>query len=490
MTDDAPAYRLAAAALVVLVVALSAVRLWLAAIQPLWFDETWTAMVAAAPWRDLPHLWRVDPNPPLYYLSMKLWAQLAGSSDLALRAPGIAAVAMAAFLPGWLGKAVLKPFERLAWGALVFSWWVIDQFLWARGYPLMTAVAVVQLILLIRLIARPSLALAFGWCAAACASVLIHYYAVPIVAAQGMTYLVVCRMRAVRTWPALIAFAPAALWGAWHFPFLIRFADPSVAWHPALDMSGAVRSMIFAVHPTAPMLAVTALALVTAAILLSRGAPRESEVPGQIERATWIALAACWIGLALVIASAIWRPSLILRYLTPEVPGVLLTLVILTRRTRWPKLVLTGLCALYAAVLPTPLAATRGPASTSPYGHERASEFLIAHQVSDVVYLWDQETAAIQDQAAMQALGGYFFARAGHPVGVIAPAWTKADDLNVVALAAATGPRPGVIWTFNQNTNTAAHRHPPILDQLDPHWICQRFVEEGLGTAACYRTSP
>ena len=44
----------AAAALAIL--ALAAARLWLAAAQPLWFDEAWSLMVATTPdWRSLVH---------------------------------------------------------------------------------------------------------------------------------------------------------------------------------------------------------------------------------------------------------------------------------------------------------------------------------------------------------------------------------------------------------------------------------------------------
>src|SRR4051812_6097099 len=85
--------------LVAAVLTLSVVRLWLASRQPLWFDESWTAMVAATPWRELPHILKVDPNPPLYYLVMRVWAAVAGTSDVALRLPGLAAVALAAWLP-------------------------------------------------------------------------------------------------------------------------------------------------------------------------------------------------------------------------------------------------------------------------------------------------------------------------------------------------------------------------------------------------------
>src|ERR1700760_2356493 len=87
----------AAVAIAVLAMALLAgERLWVALVQPLWFDEAWTAQVAATP--DLPTFWRElynDIQAPLFYCAMRLWAVVAGTSDIALRAPGLIALAVA-----------------------------------------------------------------------------------------------------------------------------------------------------------------------------------------------------------------------------------------------------------------------------------------------------------------------------------------------------------------------------------------------------------
>ena len=65
-------------------------RTWLALVQPLWFDEAWTAAVAATPdWRSFLREAYNDVNAPLYYVLMRLWEGLAGPSDFALRAPAL-----------------------------------------------------------------------------------------------------------------------------------------------------------------------------------------------------------------------------------------------------------------------------------------------------------------------------------------------------------------------------------------------------------------
>ena len=49
-------------------------RIWLALAQPLWFDEAWTAAVAATPdWRSFLAEAYNDVNAPLYYALIRLW---------------------------------------------------------------------------------------------------------------------------------------------------------------------------------------------------------------------------------------------------------------------------------------------------------------------------------------------------------------------------------------------------------------------------------
>lgn len=53
--------------------------------QDIWFDESYSIIVAKHPINELLGLTSVDAHPPLYYLMLKLWASVFGWSELALR---------------------------------------------------------------------------------------------------------------------------------------------------------------------------------------------------------------------------------------------------------------------------------------------------------------------------------------------------------------------------------------------------------------------
>ena len=112
---------------------IGAERIWLALVQPLWFDESWTAALAATPdWRSLLDEAYNDINAPLYYGLMRLWTGLAGPSDIALRIPGLVALAAAGAIPIFVRIPGLKLEARLTWGVLIFAWWGVSIFLLGR----------------------------------------------------------------------------------------------------------------------------------------------------------------------------------------------------------------------------------------------------------------------------------------------------------------------------------------------------------------------
>jgi hypothetical protein len=65
---------------------------------------------------------------------------------------------------------------------------------------------------------------------------------------------------------------------------------------------------------------------------------------------------------------------------------------------------------------------------------------------------------------------------------------TRPDqDANPLALAAATGPRPGIIWIYNRRGATSARTFPPRIQALDPRWTCERVGDAEIGNLACWR---
>ena len=216
--------------------AVTAERLWLAARLPFWLDESWTAAIVSAPgWRAF---WRevyLDVNAPLYYVLMRLWSAVFGLSDLALRAPSVIWVALAAGVAASARLQGVSRDARLTWAALLFFWWGVGNFLDARCYGLLLAIGAFQCVAFGRLMQAPSTRKAAIWVGACALALLTQYYAVFACVAQGLVYLGVHRGRAARSWPALLGLAPALGWIAFHAPRLMQYAQPDVAWHPRVD---------------------------------------------------------------------------------------------------------------------------------------------------------------------------------------------------------------------------------------------------------------
>ena len=91
--------------------------------RTLWLDEAWTLGMAGLPdWKTtLQQVW-LDANAPLYPLLIHGWAQLAGTSDTALRVPSFAfSLATPLLVAGWRGDG-LRVEDRLALATLLTVW--------------------------------------------------------------------------------------------------------------------------------------------------------------------------------------------------------------------------------------------------------------------------------------------------------------------------------------------------------------------------------
>lgn len=63
----------------------AALSLWIGLRQSVWFDEAYSIMVAKRSVGEIIRLSALDTHPPLYYLVLKIWANVFGWSELALR---------------------------------------------------------------------------------------------------------------------------------------------------------------------------------------------------------------------------------------------------------------------------------------------------------------------------------------------------------------------------------------------------------------------
>jgi hypothetical protein len=190
--EGAPGLRVAMIALALAATALLAVeRVWLAAVQPLWFDEAWALMAARTPtWGALVHEALTDVNAPLYYALLRAWTRVAGFSDLALRAPGLLSLTVAGLAP-LIARTRRLPFEgRLAWSTLLYAWWGVNIFQAGRCYGLLVALSTLQCLVFADLVRAPNAKRALAWCALSSVAILTHYYALFVTAAQGLIYLV------------------------------------------------------------------------------------------------------------------------------------------------------------------------------------------------------------------------------------------------------------------------------------------------------------
>lgn len=479
--------RVALACLLVAVAVITVERTWLALVQPLWFDEAFTAAVAATPnWRSFVQEAYNDVAAPLYYALIRLWEGVAGPSDFALRAPALLAILAAGAIPIANRIKGLSFEARVTWGAMIFGWWGVGLLLSGRCYALLLAVSTLQCLLFARLLLVPSRRNAWLWGGVATFAILLQYYALIAAAAQGLIYLAARRREALRTWPAVLAFAPAFGWMAFHAPRLQAFSAGDVAWHALVGPAEAVGFTAFAFNPSSPLVLPLVAVVVLAGLLLPKAPSARDAAPEPVGW-LWLVAGAALAGLALTLISGALRPSLTGRYLVPVAPGLLLGLVLAVRRSARPQLTYLALIVIYLGVALRPGAFTEALRLGAPYGHEQASSTLMRHGVTNVVFVWDHKVAPVMAPSSLQRVGAVFFRRAGDPATVTVLAPRSGEDVNRLALAAASGPRPGIIWIYNRSDSPSAHAFAPRIAQIDPRWTCERFGDEALGTLACYR---
>jgi hypothetical protein len=373
---------------------------------------------------------------------------------------------------------------------MIFAWWGVGIFLLGRCYGLLLAVSTLQCVLFARLLLAPSRRAAWAWCAVGAVAILLQYYALMAVAAQGVIYLAARRRTALRTWPALLAFAPALGWMAFHAPKIAAFAAVAPTWHPVLTPAAALSFAAFAVNPVSPIVLPAVAVVLIGFWLMSKAEPalpREDGRAGATAPHLWLTALSGVAALALILLSGVLRPTLTARYMIPAVPGLLLAVVLCARLSARAHLAYLSLVTVYLGAALAPGDFRAAMSHRTPYGYEDASDVLMRHRVTQVVFVWDHEAARFERPSSLQRVGAVFFRRAGDGA-VVTPLATDADqDVNALALAAATGPHPGIIWIYNRNSATSARTYPPRIAQIDPRWDCERSGDAALGTLACYR---
>ena len=464
---------------------LAVARLRFAITEPLWFDETFTLALASRPdWASFWHEVYLDSNGPVYYLIMRLWTLAFGTSDLALRLPTLLAVCLAGLLPIFVRLKGMSAAARVTWGALIFAWWGVGFFLDARCYAMLLAVSTGQCLAFGRLMEGPSLRRAFGWATLAALAILLHYYAVFLGLAQGLVYLARYRERAIKTWPAGLAFMPAFGWIAYHAPRIGEYSKLSGVWHPPLGAQGVWDLIGFAFGPTLPVIVLVLTCILGIGYLLGR------EGRGEVlptSGAVVLSAVAGVLAFGLMLTFGLLGPGLSARYLISICPALMLGVVMLAGASGRAQFSYLALIAVYFGFQIGPSLEALGPAKPLPrYEFETGSRFLVAHGVSDVVFVWDHELAPIIKSSTLDAVGGVFFARDGHRIAVHPLSLDPQRDPNLEIIAAASGPRPGMIWLFNRQGNTVASRYAPTIAKVSG-WHCTEQGNGLMGSLACYQ---
>ncbi len=472
-----------------LVMAAFGLRIWLGLGLPLWLDESWTAMIATQPnWADF---WRevwLDCNPPLYYAVMALWTGVFGASDLALRLPSLIFAALAIALPLGLRVPALSRAAALCFAVLLALWQPgFEMSVDARGYALLLALSVAQLLAYIRLMAAPDRRRAWIWAGLASLAGLTHYHSLLVSGLQGLALLYVHRARALELWPAALAFVPAFGWLAIHAPRLADYARPDVAWYEPMTPSlagGFIRYVLGGAGWLHMGILAGVIVLSHALALGKTAAPKSGRhiaMPEARRALRWAVLASV-IGLMIELALGTLRPMLTDRYLVPLVPGILLGLVLAIGQSRYYVASLAALVIAFGLTLnPSDMRAKL--VEKTRYSFAPASSFIAKSPAKRLIFAWDHPAARILDAQSLAKLGGFFVARAGRDMPVTAIRLPPGRDGN--ALLQRTSPADaGVIWIYNRARASAARHRPPV-PLLWHGRPCQLEQGRWIGTLAC-----
>ncbi|MFC0008089.1 glycosyltransferase family 39 protein [Micromonospora siamensis] len=176
----------------------------------LWTDELATWGMTTTSWADMwPVLRYVDAVLAPYYVLMRAWAEVAGTSDLALRLPSLAAMVGAAALTGRLGSRLVGPRTGLLAGLLLVAFPSATRFAQeARPYALTVFAAVLATLLLVRLVDRPTLPRTLAYALALALLGMLHLIGLLLLVAHGWSVLA---WRREALWHWLLGAALGAL---------------------------------------------------------------------------------------------------------------------------------------------------------------------------------------------------------------------------------------------------------------------------------------
>lgn len=163
----------------------------------LWRDEALALDIATLPTVGalIEFLVRHESHPPLFYLLLRGWTTIAGSSDAAVVLPGILVGLVTIAAVWWLVRSVASPATAMAAaGFVALNPSMIQADATARPYALLQLLLVVAAGCLWTALSRASRSALFGWVLAAVALLYIHNWtALPVVAMAVMALWFISR---------------------------------------------------------------------------------------------------------------------------------------------------------------------------------------------------------------------------------------------------------------------------------------------------------
>lgn len=290
-------------------------------------DEGFSVALAAKPIREMVALMlQSEPNPPLYFVALKGWIAIAGSSELALRWPSVLAGAVLVALTyrlgrAWLGKPAAAGAAALAAFNPFLVWYAQD----ARVYSLLAALVLGAAWLTWRAAQKWDWQL---WVWAGCLwwlALFAHYFAALALASILLALIVAAHTRA--RWRAAFGMSAGITlaqlpWLAYVAPLLVGHSKSWISAAGSMEVLWRLLTVFSAGQASAgasPMnqaigALVLAALLIWGSVLLLRRALR----------------AAAWV-LALAVGTPLWlwllsfyRPVFTEQYALVALPGVCL----------------------------------------------------------------------------------------------------------------------------------------------------------------------
>ncbi len=452
---------------------------------PFWFDETFTGVIATQPTPAALLKWCLSElTGPAFYMPMWAWEKVAGSSDFALRLPSLA-ISLATPL------AILRFGNR---DADLRLWWTVFVLLWvpifaeageARSYPEIFMLGVVQAMLFVRLLERPSTARASAWVIVSSLVILCHYWSVVPCIVQGVAFLAVHRLRAMRTWPALAFLLPMLAWCWFHLPFVLSFTIGGAHGISGLPLSAAltIPQMLLGVSFSATV--ILAVVAGSMGIAWARSGWRTDGRP-----APETVLALCGLAsIVVILALGFVRPGFSPRYATAAMPSFLFGLALWAR---WATARAARAVVIVAVMLLSTAAGLVGSILHGPdkdarhkFELERPSAWLAQRSPKHLVMFWDGPIAAVSSAARLAEVGGFFLRRDGVKVDVSVARASPSDDPNRRVLAAARGrPDSAILWFANDELPAS---RAPRIERYDAGFECKDFGGGEVTMTACRR---